>query len=93
MMLMHAPHNCKWEVWIDRKIRGMKFRMLNSEFKLSGRGFVLKFKTLAITDRSWDYSFILSYTFSIIGIGETEFMFSPSSSGPRPRAMPTSCVT
>ena len=36
---------------------------------------------------------ILSYIRSIIGIGDTAFISIPSSSGPRPRAMPTSWVT
>jgi hypothetical protein len=39
------------------------------------------------------YSDNLAYTLSIIAMGDTEFISSPSSSGPRPRAMPASCVT
>ena len=42
---------------------------------------------------SFPHSAILSYTFSIIAIGETAFIFNPNSSGPSPRAMPVSCVT
>ena len=39
------------------------------------------------------YSDNLAYTLSIIAMGDTEFISSPRSSGPRPNAMPASCVT